>query len=100
MPYLFLQAISKYEHNPISDFHTMFVVSMKGTNLQFNKGVFSREYLTDLISHKVPRDSFMLLRSSLYELLEQMDLEESAGGSFALIQNDQTQSNKYEMKES
>ena len=100
MPYLLFQAILKYERSPMLDFHAVFVVSMNGTHLQFNKGVISREYLTDLISHKVPIDSFTLLRSDLYELLEQKDRKECARAFFGLMQNICAGLDKYGIEES
>lgn len=96
MPYLLIQAILRHERDSSLESHTVFVVSMKGTSLQFNKGVISREYLTDLISHRVPRDSFKLFRSGLYDLLEQKGRKESARGFFGLIQNVKAQFKKYE----
>ena len=100
MPYLLFQAILKYERNPTLESHTVFVVSMKRSTLQFNKSEVSREYLKDLIDQKGPRDSFVLLRSDSYELLEQNDRKECVRGFLGLMQNVRSQLDLYEMKES
>ncbi|PGH34134.1 hypothetical protein GX50_03002 [[Emmonsia] crescens] len=99
VPYLLLQAILKYERNPTLDSHTAFVVSMKGTTLQFNKGAVSREYLKDLIRRKVPSDPLMFLRSDPYELLEQDGRRECVRGFLGLIRNIHTQLELYEARE-
>lgn len=98
MPYLLFQAILKYERNPTLESHTVFVVGMKRTVLQFNKSEVSREYLKDLINRKVPCDPFVLLRSDQYELLEQNDRKECVRGFLGLIQNIRSQFDLYEMK--
>lgn len=100
MPYLLFQAILKYERSPILNYHTAFAVSMKGTTLQFNKAVISREYLKDLVSRKVPDDTLNLLRSEPYELLEQGSRRECVRGFLGLMENVRGQFELYENRES
>lgn len=96
---MLFQAILKYEREPTLDTHTTFVVSMKGANLQFNKAIISREYLTDLIEHKAPRDYLRLYRSSLLDLLEQDDRRKCVRGFLGLIQTVHDQFKQYKIKE-
>ena len=100
MPYLLFQTILKYERSPTLISHIAFVVSMKGTTLQFNKAVVSREYLKDLISQKVPDDTLNLLRSEPYELLEQDSRRECVRGFLGLMENIRSQFELYETRES
>lgn len=99
VPYLLFQAMLKYERNSTLESYTVFVVSMKRTVLQFNKSDISQEYLKDLMNGKVPCDSFVLLRSEPYELLEQDSRRECVRGFLGLIQNIRSQFDLYEWKE-
>jgi hypothetical protein len=99
VPYLLLQAILKYERNPDLDSHTTFVVSMKGTTLQFHKGLISRNYLKDLIDQKVPSDYFTLLSSEPLDLFEKYGRRECLRMWFGLTRELQTQLELYQMKE-
>ncbi|KAF3481403.1 uncharacterized protein GIQ15_04162 [Arthroderma uncinatum] len=54
VPYLLLQAILKYNRNPTLETYHGFVVGVKGSTLQFNKGAVSREYLEGLIRTTSP----------------------------------------------
>lgn len=99
MPYLLFQAILKFERNPTLESHSAFVVSMKGTMLQLNKGVVSQNYLEDLICYKVPSDSLSLLRSGPYDLLEQDDRRDFVRVFLGLMQNLRTQRELYEIRE-
>ncbi|KAK2767444.1 hypothetical protein FQN54_003600 [Arachnomyces sp. PD_36] len=100
VPYLLFQAILKYERSPTLDSHTAFVVSMKGTSLQFNKAEVSREYLKDLISQKVPRDTLTLLRSELYDMMEQDSRREFVRGFSGMVRHMRSQFGLYEHAES
>lgn len=59
-PYLLFQAFLKYEKNPsLADYNT-FVVSMKGTSVQFVRASCSNSYLRDLVDRKAPQSSLDL----------------------------------------
>lgn len=70
-PYLLFQAFLTYEKNPsLADYNT-FVVSMKGTSVQFVRASCSNSYLRDLVDRKAPQSSLDLHFSKPYDLLEQ-----------------------------
>ena len=89
----------KYERQPALESHSAFVVSMKGTTLQINKAVVSRQYLNDLISQKVPSDALTLLRSETYDLLEQDGRRECLRSLFGLIRDIRAQFPVYQLNE-
>ncbi|KAK2810540.1 hypothetical protein FQN50_002797 [Emmonsiellopsis sp. PD_5] len=87
VPYILFQAILKHERDPSIKSHGVFVVSMKGTTFQFNKGVVSKAYLEDLLLYQVPGEPLTILRSGPYNLIEQDGRREYVRAMLGLIQN-------------
>ncbi|ODM21654.1 hypothetical protein SI65_02498 [Aspergillus cristatus] len=75
-PYLLFQAFFQYEQNPTLDDYNAFVVSMKGTTIQFVRASCSNSYLRDLVERKAPGSPLGVCFSEHYDLLEQKDRKE------------------------
>lgn len=84
-PYLLFQVFLAYEKNPSLAHYNTFVVSMKGTTIQFVRASCSNSHLKDLADGKAPGSSLGIYFSEPYDLLEQKDRREFVRAFIGLV---------------
>lgn len=73
VPYLLLQAFSTYEQSSTLGDYNAFVASMKGTTLQFVRGLCSHSYIRNLVDQEAANTFLQLCLSEPYDRPEQKD---------------------------